>query len=80
MSVWLYWRKERYGNLSFEGGLQNLQCYTCPAGKPLVARNMGVSIAKTGLVQLKRDNDINQIIDKSLRSLGNLGSQLYYQH
>lgn len=76
----MYWRKERYGNLSFEMGLQSLQCYTCPPGKPLLARNMGVSIAKIGLVQLKRDTDINQIIDKSLRSLGNLGSQLYYPH
>lgn len=61
-------------------GLHSLQCYTFPAGKLLVARNMGVSTAKIGLVELKRDNDINQIIDKSRCSLGNPGSQLYYQH
>lgn len=34
LNVWLYWKKERCGSLSFEIGMQSLQYYVDPVAAP----------------------------------------------
>lgn len=49
-SVFLYWRKERYGSLSFEIEIQSLQFFACPeAGAPICQKQWSFHCKKIGL-------------------------------